>query len=71
VYISFLINFGYGQDVSQGINLSFHSVSATGTEIPQCQAKGVKVILSMGGAVGNYGFSSAADAKKCATLLRL
>ena len=28
----------------------------------QCQAKGVKVILSMGGAVGNYGFSSAADA---------
>ena len=28
----------------------------------QCQSKGVKVILSMGGAVGNYGFSSAADA---------
>ena len=28
----------------------------------QCQSKGVKVILSMGGAVGNYGFNSAADA---------
>jgi len=34
----------------------------------QCQAKGVKVILSMGGAVGNYGFSSAADATAYAPL---
>ena len=30
--------------------------------IVQCQSKDVKVILSMGGAVGNYGFNSAADA---------
>ena len=28
----------------------------------QCQAKGVQVILAMGGAIGNYGFDSAADA---------
>ncbi|CAL8461580.1 g1111 [Coccomyxa elongata] len=62
VYISFLNNFGYGQNVANGLNLAFHRISATGPEIIQCQAKGVKVILSMGGAVGNYGFSSAADA---------
>ncbi|CAL5228206.1 g11293 [Coccomyxa viridis] len=62
VYVSFLINFGYGQNVANGMNLAFHSIAATGPEITQCQSKGVKVILSMGGAVGNYGFSSAADA---------
>lgn len=35
VYISFLVNFGYGQDVSKGMNLGFHSIANTGPEITQ------------------------------------
>ncbi len=35
VYVSFLINFGYGQDVANGMNLAFHSIAATGPEITQ------------------------------------
>ena len=35
VYISFLVKFGYGQDVANGMNLAFHSIAATGPEITQ------------------------------------
>ncbi len=37
VYISFLTNFGYGQNVADGLNLAFHSISATGPEITQAR----------------------------------
>ncbi|KAI8979609.1 chitinase 2 [Mycotypha africana] len=34
-----------------------------GNDIKTCQSKGVKIILSLGGAAGSYGFSSDADGK--------
>ena len=37
VYISFLVKFGYGQDVANGMNLAFHSIAATGPEITQAR----------------------------------
>ena len=37
VYVSFLINFGYGQNVADGLNLAFHSIAATGPEITQAR----------------------------------
>ncbi|KAI7905095.1 chitinase 2 [Cokeromyces recurvatus] len=37
-----------------------------GKEIKSCQSKGVKIILSLGGAAGSYGFSSDGDGQKFA-----
>eukprot|EP00884_Botryococcus_braunii_P019546 jgi/Botrbrau1/6275/Bobra.0129s0020.1 len=45
----------------------FHSVELTGPDIFTCQALGKKVILSMGGAAGVYGFRSSAAAVRTAT----
>lgn len=41
---------------------AFHDVAVSATEIPGCQALGKKVILSIGGGAGIYGFRSAAAA---------
>ncbi|SGZ58721.1 CIC11C00000004933 [Sungouiella intermedia] len=43
--------------------------SAVGEDIKTCQAKGKKVLLSLGGAAGNYGFSSDAEGAAFATTL--
>ena len=43
---------------------AFHDTAATGRDIPTCQALGKKLILSMGGAAGVYGFRSAAAAQR-------
>lgn len=69
VFLSFLPDFGNGQDVTSNsaINIAGHSLSQTATDIGTCQGQGKKIILSMGGGVGNYGFTSAADAKSTAT----
>lgn len=37
--------------------------------IKACQAKGVKVLLSLGGAAGLYGFTSNAEGAQFATIL--
>ncbi|KAK3194700.1 hypothetical protein Dsin_026010 [Dipteronia sinensis] len=57
------------------INLAGHcdpySNGCTGlsSDVKSCQAKGVKVMLSLGGASGSYSLSSTADAKQVATYL--
>ncbi|CCG21947.1 Cht2 GPI-linked chitinase [Candida orthopsilosis Co 90-125] len=43
--------------------------SAIGEDIKTCQASGKKVLLSLGGAAGNYGFSSTGDATAFADTL--
>jgi chitinase len=40
-----------------------------GTAIKACQARGKKVILSLGGAAGSYGFASDAEATRFAGIL--
>ncbi|KAL0358906.1 UNVERIFIED_CONTAM: Acidic endochitinase [Sesamum angustifolium] len=68
VNLAFLVDFG--RDVIQpNINLAGHCVPESGdcrrliTEIQACQDLGVKVLLSLGGSIGNYGLSSPDDAK--------
>ncbi|MQL89175.1 hypothetical protein Taro_021745 [Colocasia esculenta] len=73
VIISFLSEFGEGR--TPKINLAGHCDPASGgctivsTEVRNCQARGVKVLLSIGGGAGSYGLSSAADAQKVAQYL--
>eukprot|EP00884_Botryococcus_braunii_P019548 jgi/Botrbrau1/6277/Bobra.0129s0022.1 len=73
IMVAFLTPFGdYGGtyvDISapNAVNLAFHSVELTGPDIFTCQALGKKVILSMGGAAGVYGFRSSAAAVRTAT----
>jgi len=43
--------------------------STIGVDIRNCQSKGIKVVLSLGGAVGSYGFTSDAQATQFAGLL--
>ncbi|CUM65542.1 uncharacterized protein PRCAT00003188001 [Priceomyces carsonii] len=43
--------------------------SDIGSDIKSCQAKGIKVLLSMGGASGTYGFDSDSEAETFATTL--
>lgn len=71
IVMGFLYIFGKGQ--SPQLNLAGHCDPSSGgctgmaSQISSCQALGIKIILSMGGAVGNYGFSSDADASSVAT----
>ncbi|XVF73104.1 hypothetical protein PTKIN_Ptkin12aG0174500 [Pterospermum kingtungense] len=73
VNLAFLATFGNGQ--TPMINLAGHcdpySNGCTGlsSDIKSCQAKGVKVILSIGGAAGSYSLSSSDDARQVATYL--
>ncbi|KAK1559572.1 hypothetical protein Q3G72_015916 [Acer saccharum] len=73
VILSFLSSFGNGQ--TPMINLAGHcdpsSNGCTGlsSDIKSCQANGVKVMLSLGGASGSYSLASTADAKQVATYL--
>ncbi|KAK9914388.1 hypothetical protein M0R45_038170 [Rubus argutus] len=73
VNIAFLNVFGSGQ--TPQINLAGHCNPASngcnivGPEITFCQSRGIKVFLSLGGGVGKYSLSSAADAKSVANYL--
>ncbi|GLT79710.1 hypothetical protein SLA2020_511870 [Shorea laevis] len=73
VNIAFLAIFGSGQ--TPMINLTGHcdpsgnGCSGLSSDIQSCQANGIKVILSIGGAAGNYTLSSADDAKQVADYL--
>ncbi|KAK8570432.1 hypothetical protein V6N13_003112 [Hibiscus sabdariffa] len=73
VNIAFLATFGNGQ--TPMINLAGHcdpySNGCTGlsSDIKSCQAKGVKVILSLGGGAGSYSLASSDDARQVATYL--
>ena len=75
VMVSFLSTFGKGQDPV--INLAGHCDAITArncnifsADIMTCQSKGVKVLLSLGGATtSTYGLSSTEDAQSVATYL--
>ncbi|KAM5553766.1 hevamine-A-like [Rosa sericea] len=73
VNIAFLSSFGNGQTPT--INLAGHCDPSTNEctklspEIKSCQAKGIKVILSIGGAAGSYSLASSDDARQVATYL--
>ncbi|KAH6833877.1 chitinase A [Perilla frutescens var. hirtella] len=73
VNLAFLATFGNGQ--TPMINLAGHcdpttnGCTALSSDISSCQAKGVKVLLSIGGAAGSYYLASAEDARQVATYL--
>ena len=73
VNIAFLNIFGSGQ--TPGINLAGHCNPANkgctivSQGIRYCQKRGVKLMLSIGGAIGNYTLASPKDAKKVAKYL--
>lgn len=74
VNVAFLFTFGRGQKPL--LNLAGHCDPATsgsctfvGADVKSCQSRGIKVLLSIGGGVGSYGLSSAADAKQVADYL--
>ncbi|KAF8026936.1 hypothetical protein BT93_E0004 [Corymbia citriodora subsp. variegata] len=70
---TFLCVFGNGQ--APVINLNDHCDPSGGgctglsSEIKSCQARGVKVMLSIGGGAGSYYLASAKDAREVATYL--
>ncbi|KAI3427516.1 Glyco_hydro_18 domain-containing protein, partial [Psidium guajava] len=46
-----------------------HPCTALGADIKSCQAKGIKVMLSIGGGAGSYSLASSDDAQQVATYL--
>ena len=74
VNIAFLNKFGNGQ--TPEINLAGHcnpansnGCTSVSTGIRNCQSRGIKVLLSLGGGIGNYSLSSLADARNVADYL--
>ncbi|KAI3979574.1 hypothetical protein MKX01_001766 [Papaver californicum] len=73
VILAFLPIFGNGQNPM--LNLAGHcdpysnGCVTLSDDIKSCQAKGIKVILSIGGASGSYGLASSEDARQVATYL--
>ncbi|XP_057443598.1 hevamine-A-like [Lotus japonicus] len=73
VILAFLPTFGNGQ--TPMVNFAGHcdpySNACTGltSDIKSCQAKGVKVLLSIGGGAGSYSLASSKDASQVATYL--
>ncbi|KAI3720638.1 hypothetical protein L2E82_31629 [Cichorium intybus] len=72
VNIAFLTTFGNGQ--TPVLNLAGHcdpasTCSSLSSDIQACQNQGVKVFLSLGGAVGSYSLSSTQDAQQVADYL--
>ncbi|XP_011037250.1 PREDICTED: hevamine-A-like [Populus euphratica] len=73
VNLAFLVTFGNGQ--TPMINLAGHcdpysnGCTSLSSDIKSCQAQGVKVMLSIGGASGSYSLASSEDARQVATYL--
>ncbi|KAH0978837.1 hypothetical protein GBA52_006014 [Prunus armeniaca] len=73
VNIAFLSTFGNGQ--TPVLNLAAHCDPSTNgctslsTDIKACQAKNIKVLLSIGGGAGSYSLTSADDARQVADYL--
>lgn len=73
INIAFLIKFG-GSQIPQ-LNLAGHCNPATNScqvltdGIRACQSRGIKVMLSIGGGVGNYSLSSREDARELSNYL--
>ncbi|XVF73105.1 hypothetical protein PTKIN_Ptkin12aG0174600 [Pterospermum kingtungense] len=74
VNIAFLAKFGNGRqpmlDLSGHCDPSINGCIGLSTDIKSCQAKGIKVILSIGGGAGRfYSLASSDDARQVATYL--
>ncbi|KAE9589088.1 hypothetical protein Lal_00000146 [Lupinus albus] len=73
VNIAFLNKFGNGQ--TPEMNLAGHCNPPSGTctkfsaDIKDCQSKGIKVLLSIGGGIGSYSLSSKEDARNVSKFL--
>ncbi|KAG9155063.1 hypothetical protein Leryth_011048 [Lithospermum erythrorhizon] len=73
VNLAFLSSFGNGNKPM--LNLAGHcdpysnGCTKLSADIKSCQAKGVKVILSIGGGAGGYTLTSTAEAKQLATFI--
>lgn len=73
VVIAFVYKFGKGQ--TPELNLAGHCDPSSGgckclsKDIRSCQRRGVKVLLSIGGADGSYGLASERDAREVAEYL--
>ncbi|KAG2376962.1 Hevamine-A Chitinase [Vigna angularis] len=71
--LAFLPTFGNGQ--TPMINLAGHcdpysdGCTKLSSDIKSCQAKGIKVLLSLGGGAGSYSLASPQDARQVATYL--
>ncbi|KAL9328056.1 hypothetical protein ACSQ67_003059 [Phaseolus vulgaris] len=71
--LAFLPTFGNGQ--TPMINLAGHcdpysdACTKLSSDIKSCQAKGIKVLLSLGGGAGSYSLASPQDARQVATYL--
>ncbi|GMN43012.1 hypothetical protein TIFTF001_012221 [Ficus carica] len=73
VNIAFLPTFGNGKtptmDLSDHCNPFSNGCTGLSSDIKSCQARGVKVLLSIGGGEISYSLASSSDAKRFATYL--
>ncbi|RLN03688.1 acidic endochitinase-like [Panicum miliaceum] len=73
VNIAFVFKFGKGQtpqlDLSSHCDPSSGGCKGLSKDIHLCQSRGIKVLLSIGGAVGSYGLTSEGDARDVAAYL--
>ena len=73
VILAFVYKFGKGQtpqlDLASHCDPSSGGCKGLSEDINLCQRRGIKVLLSIGGAVGSYGLSSPADARQVAAYL--
>jgi len=73
VIIAFVYKFGKGQtpelDLASHCDPSSGGCKGLSEDINLCQRRGIKVLLSIGGAVGSYGLTSEGDARDVAAYL--
>ena len=73
VNIAFLNKFGNGQTPSMNLaghcNPDTNSCNKLSADIQDCQSKGIKVLLSIGGGIGSYSLASVADARNVSVYL--
>ncbi|KAF7826113.1 acidic endochitinase-like [Senna tora] len=73
VNIAFLYTFGNGRipriDLSGHCDAYSNACKSLSGDIKSCQAKGIKVMLSIGGGAGSYSLSSSQDARNVAIYL--
>ncbi|CAH9123694.1 unnamed protein product [Cuscuta epithymum] len=73
VNVAFLTVFGSGRkpvlNLAGHCNPSSNTCTGLSADIKACKSQGIKVLLSLGGGIGNYSLSSAEDAKNVAQYL--
>ncbi|XP_023757555.1 hevamine-A [Lactuca sativa] len=73
VNVAFLSSFGKGRipvlNLAGHCDPSSNGCTKLSSDIKSCQSKGVKIILSIGGASGSYSLASSTDARQVATYI--